>query len=104
MVRVSVCRESSDIQEIIVQGHADYAEHGQDLVCAGVSSICIGMMNALDTLVPDTCEMEMSEGYTRINMMRNSHEVQQLLQAMLIQLTTMEESYQSYIKINEQEV
>ena len=33
-----------------VAGHAEYGEYGKDLICASVSSIMFGFMNALDEL------------------------------------------------------
>ncbi len=42
MVKVHVKRNQNHIQEIEVKDHAGYADAGFDLVCAGVSSICIG--------------------------------------------------------------
>ena len=48
MVRVHVKRHQGIIQEVEIRDHAGYADAGQDLVCAGVSSIAVGMMNAFD--------------------------------------------------------
>ena len=33
-----------------VSGHAEYGAYGKDLICASVSSIMFGFMNALDAL------------------------------------------------------
>ena len=48
MVKVKVERSHKEIVTIKIFDHAGYADAGQDLVCAGVSSISVGMMNALD--------------------------------------------------------
>ena len=42
------------------------AGKGQDLVCAGVSSIAVGMMNALDRIKPSACDMQMEEAHINI--------------------------------------
>ncbi|MFR9117818.1 MAG: ribosomal-processing cysteine protease Prp [Merdibacter sp.] len=39
MVHVAVTRDAQEILELDVCGHAGQAPHGEDLVCAGVSSI-----------------------------------------------------------------
>ena len=31
-------------------GHANFAEHGQDIVCAGASAVAFGALNAVDEL------------------------------------------------------
>ena len=36
MIKVEIKKEVEIIKQVIVDGHADYAEHGSDIVCAGV--------------------------------------------------------------------
>ncbi len=36
--------------EFSVTGHAGYAPHGRDIVCAGVSALCAALINYLDRL------------------------------------------------------
>ena len=52
MIYISVLKKNNRIVGKNSHGHADYANHGEDLVCAGVSSIVIGLCNALDVLYP----------------------------------------------------
>ena len=66
MVRVHVKRHQGNIQEVEIRDHAGYGDAGQDLVCAGVSSIAVGMMNALDEMVPEACDFVLKEAYIKI--------------------------------------
>lgn len=104
MVKVKVERKDYFIQRIVIQDHAGYADAGFDLVCAGVSSISVGMMNALDQLIPDVCDFTMRSAYVEIRLKQRNEQAQLLLEAMLIQLKTLENNYNSYIKIKDQEV
>lgn len=104
MIKVDVCIQTNAIHTIVIHDHAGYASAGQDLVCAGVSSIAIGMMNALDALVPDTCIFEILSSYIRIQVIQMTSTLQLLLEAFIIQLKTVEETYQNYIHIHEEEV
>lgn len=104
MVKVSVKRIHTTICEIEIKDHAGYGDAGQDLVCAGASSIAVGMMNALDQLAPNTCEFVMKDAYIKIYTVQQSNEQALLLEALLVQLQTLKESYQTYITINDQEV
>lgn len=104
MVKVHVKRNQNHIQEIEVKDHAGYADAGFDLVCAGVSSICIGMMNALDEMVPDVCDFVYKEAYIKIKSRLQDEKADILLNGMVYQLKTMQESYADYITINDQEV
>ena len=36
MIKVEIVKEVEVIKQVTVDGHADYAEHGSDIVCAGV--------------------------------------------------------------------
>lgn len=39
MINITVTKEDNGHINIDVNGHANYAPHGQDIVCAGVSAI-----------------------------------------------------------------
>ena len=104
MVKVKVERSHKEIVTIKIFDHAGYADAGQDLVCAGVSSISVGMMNALDLLVPETCIFQLKEAYVEIKTKQSNEKTLLLLEGMLVQLKTLQESYSSYITINYQEV
>lgn len=104
MVSVHVKRRSSWIEEVEITGHAGYGDAGFDLVCAGVSSIAVGMMNALDEMVPEVCAFTMKEAYINISSDLHDTTAQLLLEGMLWQLKTMQVSYAEYITINDQEV
>lgn len=105
MVKVVVYKMHEEIRSVTIDGHADFAPNGQDLVCAGVSSIAVGIMNALDELVHNECTFQMEKGFISIDV-RNSHclKTQMILKVMMIQLKTMEGSYSNYIQIQQQEV
>ncbi len=50
MIQIDVLTQDSKILKIEVSGHAYSGEPGFDLVCAGVSSIAVGALNALPML------------------------------------------------------
>ena len=104
MVHVAVTRDAQEILELDVCGHAGQAPHGEDLVCAGVSSIMVGMLNAIDQLANETCELSMAEGHIHIRSKEGDARAQLLLAATLISLQPLEESYSGYIQITVQEV
>ena len=103
MVRVHVKRHQGNIQEVEIRDHAGYGDAGQDLVCAGVSSIAVGMMNALDEMVPEACDFVLKEAYIKIETILQDETAGILLKGMYYQLSTMQESYADYITINDQE-
>lgn len=104
MVKIKVKQDALSVLQITMSGHAGYAPHGQDLVCAGASSIAVGMMNALDEMTPGTCTFQMKEGYLDILVTKVTDDSQLLLRTLIIQLKTLQETYRKHIKITDQEV
>jgi uncharacterized protein YsxB (DUF464 family) len=96
MVKVKIFTKGDNLYGLEVSGHAGYAEAGQDLVCAGVSSVVTGGFNALNK--EDIEEVALEEGYAKVILKENSAS-SEVLKVILIQLQTIEESYPKFIKI-----
>lgn len=105
MVKVSVKFKKDVIVGIDVYDHANSGDYGQDLVCAGVSSICFGILNALDELCKDACVLEVKDAYVSVALKDETcAKAQTILYTMYIQLQVMEHSYDKFIKITKAEV
>lgn len=104
MVLVEIQHQSNKVTEITIAGHADSGPKGQDLVCAGVSSIAVGLLNALEDFSQGTCEIAMSEGNIHIIVVDSNETNQMILKVGIKQLETIEESYKKFIRITKQEV
>lgn len=60
MISVKVKANSGDL-ELSVKGHAEFAPHGQDIVCAAVSNTvlqCVHWLKALSESYPDYVKFE----------------------------------------------
>lgn len=106
MIRVDINRRSSDrtICSFSVQGHADFSEHGKDIVCAGVSAVTIGTVNAVEKLLDFVPEADTDDGLLKAEFPDNlppetEQKLQLLLEAMVVALQSIEQSYGSYIRI-----
>ena len=104
MIKDKVQMDQGFITKMTIKGHAKSNEHGKDLVCAGVSSICVGMLNALDELCHDQFDCKYSDGYIQVETSSQTHDIQLLLKTLLIQLQTVEFVHKQFIKITKQEV
>ncbi len=108
MIRVSISLSASRILSMNVTGHAKSAKRGQDLVCASVSSITTGALNALDRFTPGVCDLQLHEGDdARIDIQVRdiaNNDAQLILQTVITQLETIENQYSKYIHIAKQEV
>ena len=95
MVQVHLLINGNNLYGLEIKGHANYAEHGQDLVCAGVSSIITGGFNALNK--DDIEEISLEEGYAKLILKKDASN--EVLRVIVIQLQTIEEQYPKFIKI-----
>jgi len=88
-----------------MNGHADFADRGKDLVCAGVSAVAFGSLNALMKLTGIEPEIEQSEGgFLKCTLPGNLSEkeeeqAQLLLEGMIVSLETIEQDYSQYIQL-----
>lgn len=96
MIRVSIISKNEICYGLEVKGHADFAPHGQDLVCAGVSCIITGGFNALNN--EDIEEIVLEEGYAKVILKPESKSLD-VLNVIIIQLQTIQESYPKFLKI-----
>ena len=83
---------------LIVSGHAEYDESGKDLICASVSSIVFGFMNAIDALNEDVEISQLTNSIT-ISNHSNSEMIQDYFELVMTQLKTIEASYKDFIKV-----
>jgi uncharacterized protein YsxB (DUF464 family) len=100
MIKVTVIKAEQKVKSIVVKGHSNSAPKGEDLICAGVSSIVIGGANAIAH--PECFTFKTDEGYFEIAelLTANEHDYN-VLETMLIQLKTIEETYPKFIQVVE---
>lgn len=102
MVKVSFYYQTNNIVRTEVEGHANFDQHGQDIVCAGISAIVFGSLNALDNLVSkQEIKIEQSNNKIVINVRQATNANQMILKTMLWQLKTISEQYHKNISIKE---
>jgi uncharacterized protein YsxB (DUF464 family) len=106
MINITIYRtESGHIHSFEMNGHALFADRGKDIVCAGVSAVSIGAINAVHALTDVTPDIEhRADGFLRCVVPEElpedvNEKVQLLLEGMTISLRTIEEEYGEHIKI-----
>ncbi len=105
MITVTITKDQSDrMQAFEMSGHADFAEHGKDLVCAGASAVSFGAVNAIIALTGVTPEILQGDGggYLKVLLPEASEkddDIQLIVQAMIVSLQTIEVDYGQHIKI-----
>ena len=83
-------------------GHAGAAEYGEDIVCAGLSTLGITTVNAIETFAAKegTYEEDASkDGYIRLMLKEPNHDTQLLIDSMILGLTYLEQQYPQYVRL-----
>jgi uncharacterized protein YsxB (DUF464 family) len=107
MIHVMIGRRPSDgaIAFFRIEGHAYYEEPGKDLVCAAVSAISVGTVNAVEEVAGVVLPCEMEEGLLAASVPpdldpQQAERAQLILESMAVMLKTIETSYGEYIHID----
>jgi uncharacterized protein len=102
MIEVKVKRHPK--LEFVISGHAYSGEPGHDLVCAAVSAIVFGSLNAFDQYISNVTSDIIRDGYVHSIFNKEDETLQMMFHMMLTQLESVEQAYPKYIKINNKEV
>ncbi|WP_223702905.1 ribosomal-processing cysteine protease Prp [Sutcliffiella deserti] len=107
MIKVTLKRNDQQlIESFAISGHANFAKKGADIVCAGVSAVSFGTVNAIIALLSVTPDIEQGEdGFLRCSIPSDLEEstkekIQLLLEGMVVSLETIERDYGNYITIS----
>ncbi|MBA4496162.1 ribosomal-processing cysteine protease Prp [Paenactinomyces guangxiensis] len=109
MIRIQVERnEQAEVERILVTGHANYAEPGKDIICAAVSGISIGMVNAIEKMFGVKVHADDDgEGKVDCRLPENlddpekAAKIRLLMEAMAVSLKSMADEYPSYVRMKE---
>jgi len=84
---------------IVIKDHANFAEKGQDIVCAAISAIANGAVNFLQTYYKNDCQISYLPAEISIYPLNNNLDCQLCLRLMLYQLENVANSYPDYLEI-----
>jgi len=107
MIRVTIKRRPDGrIGSFRVKGHALYGDPGKDIVCAGVSAVTVGTVNAVEAVLGIGLEANMKHGLLEVDVPGQADEalaekVQLLLESMVVMLQSIEQSYGAYIALKQ---
>ncbi|MDB4867460.1 MAG: ribosomal-processing cysteine protease Prp [Cohnella sp.] len=107
MITITIERsEAGRIRRFSVSGHAKYKDSGRDIVCAGVSAVTVGAVNAIEKLTGLVPEAEMRGGWLTAEAPLNEdgnfeEQAQLLLEGMVAALESIADEYTKYVQIKE---
>ena len=94
MIAVSVRKDGIEIS-----GHANYAEAGKDIVCAGVTALTQTLIRAIEELTRDEIKYEISPGRADIHCGDLSEEGKLLVDSFFIGVCQISNEFPEYVRI-----
>ena len=109
MIQITVKRDrNKTVTGIEINGHAGYAEYGQDVICAAVSALALNMANSVEAFTEDHFVGSVSEdgGSFRFSFPDSiSPESQLLMKSLILGLQNIRDEYGAeYINFRFREV
>lgn len=100
MISVYYARDG-DAHELTISGHAGYAEHGHDIVCAGVSALAFALLGYLEEYEDEVEELDgpiVENGSVYISCKGNEN-IATAFQVVVGGLKQISNSYSDYVEI-----
>lgn len=109
MITVDVIYNDDNLKQgFVVSGHAEYAEQGEDIVCAGVSALVFTTINSLDSLLQSDINLSVDEETGLISCIFKSEPTEKeelLINSLILGLLDIEKNYgNKFLTVNVQEV
>jgi uncharacterized protein YsxB (DUF464 family) len=108
MISIIISRHNDEYKGVSLDGHAGYADKGQDIVCAAVSVLVINTFNSIERFTEDafSCEAAEDGGYMSMSFSEKlSEKSVLLLDSMLMGLEEIRKQYgDEYISLQYKEV
>ena len=102
MIRALFEKENNLFVGFKVSGHAGFAQSGQDVCCAAVSSAVQTVANAITDVFRFKAEVNVGENEISLNSSEN--EASKLIEALFVQLNLIKEEFPKNIQIQISEV
>ena len=112
MIKATVLKDSTDsgnviYRGIVMEGHAGYADEGEDIICAAVSALALNFFNSVEAFTEDGFEGGAGEsGLFEFRFTSDiSPESKLLMNSLILGLQNIERDYgKSYINVKFKEV
>ena len=93
---ITITRSSSGIT---IEGHAGYAPRGQDIVCAGISTLVQTLVQSIEDLCTDDISYHLKPGWVEIKHGDLSAKAQVLANSFWIGVGMIADRYPDYVTV-----
>ena len=83
----------------LISGHSGFAESGEDIVCASVSSVAYMVANTITEILKVNAEIKVNDGMMRLIVNKEQrHITKDILLGLKLHLEGLEEQYHEFLK------
>ena len=104
MIRIIFFKTKGLISGFESKGHSMSAPHGQDIICAAVSSACYMAVNTITEVIGIEADAAATDGYMRLEIESSIEKAQDILNGLYLHLTELEKQYPENINVINTEV
>lgn len=101
MVKIEITKQHNTFQKLIMKGHANAGEYGSDLVCAALSGIISGALNAFSQKDEKAFNLQIGDNIVSIEVIAPTAETNLLMEMLVVQLKTIAQEHPKNVKIKE---
>ena len=102
MIKIEVLSKNNYINKVIIKGHANYDDYGQDIVCSAVSSIVTTSINGILSLNEESLIYHNELDKMTIEIILEDENTDKLITNMVNLLKELQNKYQKNICIKEE--
>lgn len=99
MIKVKINYKDNFVNGFKISGHANYDEHGKDIVCASVSSIVITSINMALSLDETSVKASDKSGLIEASVLKQDEIINKVFINMINMLEELQKDYSKNIKI-----
>ena len=107
MIEVQALKEKGHYKSFHIQGHAGYADAGEDIVCAAISALTINCINSIETFTNDEFLLDTDEEAGLIRLIfsyKPGSKSELLIDSLALGLREIENENKEYITLDFKEV
>lgn len=99
MIKVEFLIENEKTTGFEIKGHADFAEKGEDAVCAAVSSAAYMAANTITEIIGADAEAEARDGEMTLKLKASDERTETVLKGLKLHLTQLSKQFPEAVEI-----
>lgn len=99
MVNIVICKKTNRIEAFTISGHSMYNDYGQDIVCAGISTLAQSCLIGLEHVAKVKIKSEVKDGFMSVQLLDSNEKAMALLETMELSMKAICDTYPENARI-----